>query len=332
MLKKIFYSVIAILLVLLIAGVVGIKYIERNWFKERPQNLSYTSDTKPIKFCWSSGSYGDYTEIHNAILIPVKLEGFSQRFYLQFDTGAPTTTLYGNSLQSLKENGLAFNEIEKGEESFVEQLDLILGGNPISASSIRIVPGYGQEVQVEDSLQEITLGTIGTDLMVDRITVMDFKNKSIQLYDERPDWMDSLTGFQPFDFAGRRMMLPSEIDGKQLTLLYDSGSSAFGLITTKKRYQDYSDDEREEIRYSANNMGRQIPICHKSTDQMIAIGNATLLLKRISYVDMFAGMQKFVSPFSKVGGWLGNKPFLESMMIFDTKTEEFLVIESTEIR
>lgn len=330
MIKKIVYSAIAILLVLMIAGVVGIKQIQRNWFKEKPLHLSYTAEAKPIKFCWASNTYGDYTENHNAILIPVKLAGFSQQFYLQFDTGAPTSMLHGNSLQSLKKNGLAFNEIEKGEESFVEQIDFILGGNATSVSSIRILPAYGEALKAEDSLQEITLGTIGTDMMVDRITAIDFKNKTIQLYEERPDWMEALTGFQSFDFSGRRIMLPCHINDKKLTLLYDSGSSAFGLITTKKRYEDYSDDDRPEIRYTSNNKDRPIPICHKSTEQMIEIGNASLPLKRISYVDMYAGMQQFVSPFTRVGGWLGNKPFTESVLIIDCKSQEFIALDKLE--
>ncbi|MFK7924005.1 MAG: hypothetical protein AB8H47_18750 [Bacteroidia bacterium] len=332
MVKKIAFVLIAILMFLMILGVGGIKYLESNWFKERPQYLSYTHDTKPIAFCWSSGNYGDYTEAHNAILVPVKLGNFSQKFYLQFDTGAPTTIIYGNTLQSLKEHGLAFNEVVKDDRAMIEKLDMKLGGNQISASSITIRKGYGQSFQLNDTISDISLGTIGADFINEQITAIDFKNKFIQLYDERPDWMASLADFQAFDFSGRRMMLPAKIGEEQLTLLYDSGSSAFGLITNLSRYKNYSDDDREEIRYSANNMGRQIPICHKSTDRMIAIGNADLPLTRISYVDMYAKLQKFVSPFSKVGGWLGNKPFLENAIIFDTKAAEFLVIESTEMR
>jgi len=49
-------------------------------------------------------------------------------------------------------------------------------------------------------------------------------------------------------------------------------------------------------------------------------------LKRISYVDMYTKYQKFIAPFSKIQGWLGNKPFTESILILDTKAEEFVVV------
>jgi len=51
-----------------------------------------------------------------------------------------------------------------------------------------------------------------------------------------------------------------------------------------------------------------------------------LNLKRVSYVDMYSSFQGLLSPFTRIGGWLGNKPFLEYSLIFDIEKEEFVVI------
>ena len=53
--------------------------------------------------------------------------------------------------------------------------------------------------------------------------------------------MTKLPKFESFDFTGRRIMLPAKIKRKEYELFYDSGCSAFGLITIKKRFDEYTD-------------------------------------------------------------------------------------------
>ena len=61
---------------------------------------------------------------------------------------------------------------------------------------------------------------------------------------------------------------------------------------------------------------------------MLKIGGSEVPLRRISYVDLYGNLQRFMTPFTRIGGFLGNKPFLESTLILDTKAEEFLVVDS----
>ncbi len=330
MAKKIIYAFLGLLILLCIITIGGIKYVEANWFAEKALYFNYREEGKRIHFEWSSNQYGDYIEPYDAILIPFELAGFKQKFYWQFDTGAPNTTLYGNSLASLKKAGLAFHEVVMDQRSFVEEISLNLGGNPITAKSIGIVQGYGADVVEDTLLGRTSMGTIGTDFLEGRILLIDFKNQFIQLFDERPHWMRELGGFEAFDFQGRRIMLPVKMDKQEYQLLYDSGSSAFGLITSEKRYRNYSNTSQQEIRYTTTNMGKPIPICHKSTDKLIECGGESLPLQRISYVDMYAWTQQFISPFTHIGGWLGNKPFTESVLILDCKSKEFKVLAAGE--
>ena len=139
--------------------------------------------------------------------------------------------------------------------------------------------------------------------------------------------MTTVSQFEPFDFTGRRFMLPCVIDNKTIELFYDSGSSAFGLITTKGRFSKYSENNVKEITYHASMHGDPIPIVHKPTEEVCKIGGVNLLLKRVSYIDMYSRFQGLLSPFTRIGGWLGNKPFLDYSLIFDIENKEFVVLK-----
>ena len=62
------------------------------------------------------------------------------------------------------------------------------------------------------------------------------------------------------------------------------------------------------------------------TDLEVEIGGAQVPMRRVSYVNMYARWQGFLALFSKIGGWLGNKVFLDTHLILDTQTMEYLVV------
>ena len=327
MLKRILYSLLVILIVILIGMAYGIKYFNNLWFEERPNHLKIEIEDEHVHFNWGQKKYGDYVEEHDAILIPVKIKDLPHRFYVQFDTGTPNTVLAGNTLKNLMQLQPDLSISEKSEMQYLNHLEFTLGGSVISADSIQIMENYGQSFELTDTTSRIKLGSIGADFLVDRISIIDFENQTIQFLDQKPSWIKSLS-FHPFSFEGRRLMLPTTIGDKKLKLFYDSGSSAFGLITSKNRYDASSNPDEKEIRYSANSWGNSLVVIHKETDEEIEIGGENLPLKRISYVDIYANFQRFMIPFTRIGGWLGNKPFTNSVLIIDTRNEEFTVTKS----
>ncbi|MGK0388409.1 MAG: hypothetical protein ACI94Y_001138 [Maribacter sp.] len=44
---------------------------------------------------------------------------------------------------------------------------------------------------------------------------------------------------------------------------------------------------------------------------------------------MYADYQKIMTSFTRIGGWLGNKPFTKNTLILDTQEQEFIVFESS---
>ncbi|OEK00681.1 hypothetical protein BFP97_03790 [Roseivirga sp. 4D4] len=326
--KYLKYTLAAILVIFVIAASVGIQKFNNSLFGEKPNLLTFTHEPKPITFAWANDSIDHYYETKAAIIIPLRIKALAHKFYMQFDTGAPYSYIYEKDLLSLKKIGLKLEEVVKEESRYIKHLEFELGGNKVSASMIKILDNYGHTFSATDTIGNLKIGTIGSDLLDDCITAIDFANQQIQIYQNRPDWMTSLSPFQPFDFKGRRIMLPAVVDGKNLELLYDSGCSAFGIITTRNRFKRYTNEETEAVEYGANSWGSSIPILSKTTNEPIQIGSTNLSMERASYVNMYAWTQRFVTPFTRIGGWLGNRPFVESTLILDTKTEEFTIVKS----
>ncbi|WP_298899787.1 hypothetical protein [uncultured Psychroserpens sp.] len=327
--KKIAYVLLILLTLILSVGFYFIRKFNNAFFKEKSAYLEYTFESKPIHFDWVANSKGseDYHEPQAGMIFPLKIKGLKHQFYMQFDTGAPHTYIYENDLKSLRDIGIDIKEVSKGEERFVEQLEFKLDNNHIKASMVRILDDYVHTFGKNDTISKIGLGTIGSNFIANRITSIDFKNQTVELYKKRPEWIKSLSGFTSFDFTGRCIMLPVTIDHKDYEFFYDSGCSAFGLITIKNRFDSYSDESTEAIVYNAKSWKSGLPITSRKSNQKFAIDNTELSLKRVSYVDMYTAIQPLATLFTRIGGWLGNQPFNESTLILDTKAEEFTIIK-----
>ena len=328
MVKTIAYIVLGIIVVGITIVAYGSKKFHNRWFKERPSYMTCTFQEEAMSFVWNADTFENYIEKHVAMSIPAKIEDLPFMCYFQFDTGSPYSMIYSRTLESLKAHGLEFNIILKEGKRYVDTLKLDLGGNSVLITMLEIYENYGDQIEAMDSKSEIRLGTIGTDLLDNRITMVDFKNQKIQIFSEKTAWMSNLTDFTPFDFEGRRLMLPVLMGKKKLQLFYDSGASSFGLITSKHRFDKYTEKDSVEIQLDGNRFGESIPIVHKNTAYKISIAGTKLPLRRIGYIDMYAKFQRFASPFTRIGGWMGNKPFLNSTIIIDTQKEEFTIFES----
>lgn len=325
--KIISYSLLGILGIVLILGFIGIRKFNNSFFKDRPAYLEFSHQEQPIDFQWTNQTIDEHVESQVAMLIPVSSNNLEHRLHFQFDTGAPDSYIYEKDLQSLAKLGYSFKEVKKDGYRFVESLELTMGGSVVTLSMIKIYPNYGNSFNaIPKKNHNYIIGTIGSDILVDRITAIDFKHHKIEFFDSRPNWMKELNDFKPFDFPGRRVMLPVTVNNKNYEFLYDSGCSAFGLITTKQRYNSYTDNKTKAVSYNAKSWNDEIHINSKTTNHPFTIGGHELSLKRVSYVDMYGPVQPLVTSFTRIGGWMGNQPFNESRLILDTQTKEFTVM------
>lgn len=305
----------------------GIRYFTNQFFREHPNALSIQGDLHPIPFQWASQKYEDYKESHNGILFKVNVPGVEKQLYMQFDTGSPSTFLRSGCLESLAERGVQFTVVEGERSSRVQHFELDIGGNRVVLDDGWVMQ---RDIPIDWNPDAVSIiGSIGADFLADRIVSIDFAAQEIELFRERSDELDSLGTFIPFRFPGRRVMLPAQIAGDDLELLWDSGCSPFGLLTSKYHFDRLTKSNAESIQIDANRFGDAVPVHHRACESNVTFGEQTLALDRVSYVELYAGMQSTFGRFVN-GGFMGNKFLLESKLILDGVAGEFLIVPSTE--
>lgn len=325
--KIIGYSLLSLLGIIIILGIIGIRTFNNKYFKETPAYLKISHNSQPLDFIWTKSVIEGHNIDQTALVIPVEFTDVNLTMSMQFDTGSPDSYIYENCLNSLRKLGVDIKEIKKDGYRFVDTLKLTLGGENITLSRIKIYPNYGGKFSAKTNPKiNLSIGTLGSDILTNRITLIDFKNQKIQFFEERPEWMKKYKGFQAFDFPGRRIMLPVKVDGNKYEFLYDSGCSTFGLITTKQRFKKYTNENEPLMSFDVKSWNDKISIHTKKSDFPITIGGTQLQLNKVSCVDMYAFLQPLVTPFTRIGGWMGNQSINQTKLILDTQNKEFIII------
>jgi hypothetical protein len=321
--KRLFYLFLGLLTLSGLGIWGGVQYAKRQFFRSSPNTLSIVGELHPVPFEWVSNG-GPDGEPHGAIIIPVTVPGVANKFYMQFDTGAPSTFFRSGCIESLGDVGVDFELYEEDDRTRVRRFELDVAGNQVVLNGGRI---FSRNISIDwDNPKAVNvIGTIGADFLEQKICAIDFAAQELRLYQERPAELNELGQFAPFTFRGRRIMLPAEINGVSLEVFYDSGCSPFGLFTSKYHFDRYAVPDAVEIRFGANRFGDTVLVRHKPCALTVRFGNVELPLKRVSYVEQYVAAQSLFGRFIN-GGFLGNKCLTESTLNLDTKASEFLVV------
>lgn len=322
--KKLLCVLLAVVLLVPIGGYLGFHYLKSRFLRETPNTLRIVGNLRTFPFRWSSQRHSDeYTEPHAAILLPVTVPGVADQLYMQFDTGAPSTFLRSGCLESLRQRGVEFEEFEGPTGArLVRRFEVLVGGNQVILEPARVMR---RNIRIEWDKPINVIGSIGADFIDNVVFAIDFPAREIRLFRERPRDLNELGTFSPFEFPGRRVLLPTTINGTQMQVLWDSGCSSFGLITSKYHFENYTNPQADGYRFAANRFGDKVAIHHKPTDLVATYGDTDVPLTRVSYVEMYAGLQSALGRFVD-GGFIGNKSLTASTLILDTKEKEFLLV------
>ncbi|WP_326983022.1 hypothetical protein VUJ46_00305 [Chryseobacterium sp. MYb264] len=217
--KKIAVGTFIIFSLLLIVGYI---YFNQK-FTPPPNRLIISGISENSKITWIA----DGDNLHSALLLPVRLKNINQTFYMQLDTGSPTTTFYQNPLKSIQKKFLPKGNFKELILSFnIDQMQ-------VSSPYFSFIP-YGNEINFNNPKAISIIGTIGSDLLEKRIIVLNFKHhlcSFIKTIDEK--------GFCNFEFKKRKILIPATIGNEHLKLMYDSGTSGYELITHAEQYAKY---------------------------------------------------------------------------------------------
>lgn len=257
--------------------------------------LAENKDT--LHFEWLGDSInGEYFE-KTAMIIPIQILDDTNDYFFQFDTGANKSSIYTGC-----ENGIN----RTAPTVAIEGLQTNLG--IIQVDTLSYMSPF-----VENG--KMIIGTIGSNLLEDKIVQIDFLNQEMIISNELNSEKFNLF---PMMLSYGRPVLELQLGKHKYNFLFDTGSSIFELWTTKKIWK------KSTIRYSSPN---EFSIW--SWGQLNTVYTAPLSYE-VSFIKCkdvnlnsasYSSNKTYAKTFkqAEVHGVIGNKPFQENVVILDFK-------------
>lgn len=259
--------------------------------------LSFGQYSQEIKFIWKAAESRSQKFEKAVMLVPVQFNSDTTTYFLQFDTGATHSYLYSNRLK-------CFNSSERSMETSLGKI-LFRDNKSIKATAEK----------------NASIGTLGANFLKDKVVQINFVDQTIKI-DTPYDTTDYL--IKPLNTLNGRPVLEVSINGKEQNLLYDTGSSLFGIWTTKKNWKRLR-EKSDPIgsfpisSWDKSNIGYYSGI-DKTLPAIISGSNHPLDIQ-VWYVDN-RNYKKFFHQ-NNLFGILGNQPFLHREIILDYQTKVF---------
>lgn len=282
---------------IVISALAGYIYFDRK-FSPEDNYLQVTNESGKIPLKWTN-------ENKNALLLPIHFQNDSATYYLQFDTGAPSTIFYENEIKKIP-----FIKIKNGRAN----AQFNLGNTTIKSENFKVIP-Y-EKSKENDSIKII--GTLGSDILDQRKTLLNFKENYVilNLQNKPSIFKNQLSDFQ---FKKRKIIFEGTLNGKNEKFLYDSGSSAFELLTNKEIWTNLKSPKSTVLEEKSKSWDRVLTSFTASSNESILFGEKEIPLKNVTYVEGFSQTQLLLMKFSGMTGMLGNKIFLNHVLYFDAK-------------
>lgn len=328
---KVIKWILAIVLVLIIAGAVGGFFYFKNKFMSAPPNkLSISELGGSFPFTWVGMDINGTYDNNIAMYVPVSIPGTDRTFYMQFDTGAPSTVLYYNKVQSINDKyGDVFQLDTVDNVLQVSDVSLKIGTVEVDASALNF-RGRSNQIDWSDTTSMIKIGTVGSDFIEEYPIIIDFKNEQITLAESIPKSIESKADFLPFTFEGRKVFLSAELNNEPASLWYDSGSSAFELIVEESTFNKLSAPGAERETYTGNSWGQGVTIHNIESNGEFKFGSVSVPLTFVTHMEWPNKLQALMIKASNIGGDLGgmtgNKLFLGKTLVLDAPNLRYTVL------
>lgn len=308
---KLFKKIVAIFLVIIVLFLLGGYFYFQKKFTPPENYLKVSGSAENIPIKWISSSDNS----HSALLLPIEIRGIHRTFYMQFDSGSPITAFYKKPLESIASKFQ--NQLKIDNENSSISTALKIGNMNVISDTFEVL-NYGEKINFDNLKAVNIIGTIGTDLLENRITILDFKNNQCSFIEKIKE-----DDFTDFEFKKRKILIPSVIENEKLKLLYDSGTSGYELITTKEIWQQYRNKNSSIKTEKGNSWGNTLNVYSASAKKKIQFGKVTLNLSEVTHIEGTSDLQKFLMKRSGMQGMIGNKLFLNQKLILDCRNEKF---------
>jgi len=322
--KTIYKVLLAVLLLFALSSLGGYFYF-RQKFRAPANQLVVTGLPATTPFVWRADSSTTPVTAHAVLLLPIRLPGCPRTCYLQFDTGAPTSLLYANPLAALRTRYPATRPALRVQADTLHHLTFPLGRGQILARRLRVIR-FGANELPADTTRPLVIGTLGADVLEGRALVLDFVRQQLSLYDSLPPALARQAAFAPLTFTERRVQFSSTVQGQPKQLLFDSGSSAFALLTSKSSFEELAQPAAPVRVAAVKSLNRTLTAYTAPTAATVAVGATAVPLGTVTHIEGTSFMEKNLMRFSGMGGMLGNAPFTGRTLILDVRGGRFGVM------
>lgn len=319
--KPLIKVLLGVLILLVVSGIGGYFYMKQK-FMPAPSQLTVASLPATCRFTWLADTTARPAMPHAALLLPVRLPGCPRTCYFQFDTGSPTSLLYGKPLAALRGSYPSLAQSLPAQTDTLHNFQFGLGTGQVTARRMRVLD-YGRSELPADTTQPFIIGTLGTDVLEGRVLVLDYAQQRFTLEATVPDNLSRQATFVPLQFTGRRVLLDATVQDEPRQLLFDSGSSAFSLLTSQDTWSTMIQPSATVQHAAVNSMGRTLHAYTAPTSTAMQLGNVAVPFRTVTYIEGTSLKESLLMRFSGMGGMLGNEPFTQRTIILDTKGGRF---------
>ncbi|WP_026464407.1 hypothetical protein [Adhaeribacter aquaticus] len=296
-----------------------------------PENqLIFPSKTYTINFQWQGDSMQTEWEPHAALLLPVKLPNCPKQFYMQFDLGSPYSMFYSSKLKEVStEFPHAIPLVDTA--TIMKNYTFTVGRMPVFAKEIQVRQMGGLKASRHAADEKTIIGTIGADFIDGRVMVIDYPKQEITSASELPANV-LLTQLTDFIYMGRSVLLPATVRGKKTMLFFDTGSSAFELLTDKKTYSLLASPLGIPKQYQVKSWQNTLEAHTTATSDSLEMAFRHIPINRVTYIEGASNAQVQQMVQMGIGGMTGNKLFLNYRLLLDTKNKKFGILNSLKTR
>lgn len=301
---KIFKKIVLVFLGPLILVLIGTYFYFDQKFTPEKNYLTVKNESGKVPMIWLGND-------KNVLLVPIHFPTDSTTYYLQFDTGSPSTVLYTQAIKNIKAIQISHDH---AKASFT------LGKTEISSNRFKLINQGKNDHKYTLSI----IGTLGADILDNNRTFINFKSSYLvfNLTKAPSQYTDQLMDFK---FKKRKIILKGILKGKEKQFLFDSGTSAYELLTQKEEWTNLKSPHSGVVTEQAQSWQNILTTYTATSDQNIEFQNKKIPLRHVTYVEGFSQMQYALMKFSGMTGMLGNKIFLNNVLYLDCKNEKIVI-------
>lgn len=289
-----------------------------------------------IDFNWVSIDMGAQKFEKAAIFLNFKIDSFPNRFSAQFDTGAESffkektisSFIDNNTELLIKLDSLTSNKNLNNlpVKLALTNLNLKFKDTILFQKKVLFYPKAGTAFTEEEfDSSRIHLGTLGIDLLKNKILIVDYPSEKMAFLEKIPS---SFRVIQSIPFVlddVNRIHIPIKIKEYSYYVMVDTGSSMFSLITSDRDVWNKIRKSDNIDTLSVSSFGKYYDVFSSKIEEDIYMMNMNLINESIHYSTR--SKEDIYINGIKVVGATGNRLFLDKVLAINYKNNTLNILE-----